>query len=101
MLKLRVYDKIYVAYLKGESNMLDLTGCFLVAMPGLSDNVFGRSVVYVTKHTLEQGAVGVIINKPLDKKLKNAFKELDFDEYNPRWSENTLYLGGPVSSDNG
>ena len=80
---------------------MNLTDHFLVAMPNLQDNFFTSSVVYVTRHTMMHGAVGVIINKPLGKKLKNAFADLDFSQYNPNWSENLLYLGGPVSSDNG
>lgn len=81
--------------------MLNLTDHFLVAMPSLQDSVFGGSVVYVTSHSVYDGTVGVIVNKPLDKKLKNAFKDLNFADYHPEWSNNPLYLGGPVNSSNG
>lgn len=81
--------------------MLNLTNHFLVAMPNQNNDMFSGSVVYVTEHAQNSGAVGVIINKPLGKTLKNAFKDVDFAQYHPTWSENSLYLGGPVSSDNG
>ncbi len=81
--------------------MLNLTNHFLVAMPMQNNDIFSGSVVYVTEHAKDSGAVGVIINKPLGKTLKNAFKDVDFAQYHPQWSENSLFLGGPVSSDNG
>ena len=81
--------------------MLNLTNHFLVAMPSLNSDMFSSSVVYVTEHTVDSGAVGVIINKPLGKTLKNAFKGVDFGEYHPKWSDSSLYLGGPISNDNG
>jgi putative transcriptional regulator len=81
--------------------MLDLTDHFLVAMPSLDDALFGGSVVYITSYSNDDGAIGVIVNKPLDKKLKHAFKNLDFDVYNSSWSNNPLYLGGPVNAESG
>ena len=81
--------------------MLNLTDHFLVAMPSPQNDMFAGSVVYVTEHSFESGAVGVIINKPLGKTLKNAFKDVDFSLYHPKWSDNSLFLGGPVSGDNG
>lgn len=81
--------------------MVKLTDYFLVAMPGVTDPVFSKSVVYVTEHDVANGAVGVIINKPLQKTLKDAFKNLDIGSYNLEWENSPLYLGGPLSSDNG
>lgn len=81
--------------------MLDLTNHFLVSMPTQNNDMFAGSVVYVTEHAANSGAVGVIINKPLGKTLKNAFKDVDFSIYHPEWSNNNLFLGGPVSGDNG
>lgn len=43
-----------------------LDGQFLVAMPGLVEGAFARSVVYVCAHS-EDGAMGIIINKPARK----------------------------------
>jgi putative transcriptional regulator len=81
--------------------MLNLTNHFLVSMPTQNSDIFSGSVVYVTEHAVDSGAVGVIINKPLGKTLKNAFKDVDFAKYHPKWSDSSLYLGGPISRDNG
>lgn len=86
--------------LKGV-DMLNLTDHFLVAMPSLDDEIFKESVVYITSYTEANGSIGVIVNKPLDKKLNNAFKNLDFSSYNPNWPDKPLYLGGPTNANNG
>lgn len=43
--------------------MMNLADHFLIAMPSLDDPFFGGSVVYVCQHS-EEGAMGVVINKP-------------------------------------
>lgn len=43
---------------------MDLTGKFLIAMPGMGDPRFAHSVVAVCAHSPE-GAMGLIVNKPL------------------------------------
>lgn len=48
-----------------------LTGKILIAMPGMSDPRFRHSVVLVCSHS-EQGAMGLVVNRPLP--------ELDFAE---------------------
>lgn len=82
-------------------SMTSLTDYFLVAMPTVNDRVFGNSLVYVTNHDVANGAVGVIVNKPLNRTLRNAFKDLDISQYNPKWVDNPLYLGGPLAAENG
>ena len=42
---------------------INLTNHFLIAMPGMEDGTFARSVVYVCEHG-EDGAMGIVINKP-------------------------------------
>ncbi|MCC2644991.1 MAG: hypothetical protein K0R49_151 [Burkholderiales bacterium] len=81
--------------------MTSLTDYFLVAMPTITDYAFNESVIYVTHHDVANGAVGVIVNKPLKQTLKNAFKDLDIGEYNPGWVNTPLYWGGPLAVDNG
>ena len=48
---------------------MNLTHHFLIAMPGLEDKAFNRSVVYLCEHS-ERGALGLVINKPSDINLK-------------------------------
>lgn len=80
---------------------MNLTDHFLVAMPGLCDQMFGGSVVYIASHDTNDGSVGVIINKPLNRKVGTTFKGSDFVATNPMWSDGLLYLGGPLNVDNG
>jgi putative transcriptional regulator len=84
-----------------------LDGQLLVAMPGMSDERFARSVIYLCAHS-EEGAMGIIVNQP--SRVKN-FPEL-LVQLNvissedlirlPRRAENIQVLtGGPVQTDRG
>ena len=59
----------------GETAPLNLTNHFLIAMPGLEDAAFSRSVVYVCEHS-ERGALGLVINKPSDIDLQVLFDKV-------------------------
>ncbi|MEN9771077.1 MAG: hypothetical protein RLZZ180_2707, partial [Pseudomonadota bacterium] len=54
----------------------NLTHHFLIAMPGVSDEPFVRSVVYMCEHS-QRGALGLVINKPSEINLKNLFDKVD------------------------
>ncbi len=73
-----------------------LTGKLLVATPNLNDDdIFGRSVVYVCSHT-SRGAMGVIINKPLEQyTFSDLTMQLPLQSYE-RLNEINLYTGGPL-----
>ena len=75
-----------------------LTGKLLVAMPKLcDDDIFTHSVVYICSHT-NRGAMGLIINKPLEK---YTFSDLTFQlplKSYEKLNEVNLYTGGPVES---
>lgn len=81
--------------------MLDLTNHFLLATPSQTMGLFENSLIYITKHHYLTGAVGVIINRPLDRTIQSAFQNIDFSDYNPNWGDSQLYFGGPVSLDSG
>lgn len=49
-----------------KSSLLKLAGHFLIAMPGMMDKRFERSVIYICSHTAS-GAMGLVINQPLDE----------------------------------
>ena len=59
-----------------DSAPINLTHHFLIAMPGLQDELFSKSVVYVCEHS-ERGALGLVINKPSDINLKVLFDKVD------------------------
>jgi hypothetical protein len=60
----------------GSASRIDLTNQFLIAMPGMADETFAGTVVYLCEHN-EKGALGLVINKPIDIKLKNLFEKVE------------------------
>jgi putative transcriptional regulator len=73
---------------------------FLIAMPGLQDPNFSRTVTYVCEHT-DQGAMGIVINRPLDVKLGELLDQLDIIALYPGAGDIPVYQGGPVQTDRG
>ena len=55
---------------------INLTNQFLIAMPGMADDHFAGSVVYLCEHT-ERGALGLVINKPIDITIANLFERVE------------------------
>ena len=83
---------------------MNLTNHFLVAMPGMKDPYFQNSVIYVCEHN-EEGAMGLIINAPVDITVGNMLKQVKVQPVHPRLFEASLerpvYNGGPISEDRG
>ena len=84
-----------------------LDGQCLIAMPGMADTRFSRSVVYVCAHS-EDGAMGIIVNKPAaDTRFPDLLVQLDVipsDELIrlPSQAEKLQVLrGGPVETKRG
>jgi len=78
----------------------NLTNHFLIAMPGLDDLNFHHTVTYVCEHN-DQGAMGIVLNRPTDLHLKDILEELDIEESEQQAAGQTIYLGGPVQTDRG
>ncbi|MGB0184467.1 MAG: YqgE/AlgH family protein, partial [Opitutales bacterium] len=72
-----------------------MVGSLLLAHPELQDPNFTRSVILLTAHTPSDGALGVVLNRPLSRKLVDIKPELAGSAL----AEVPLYRGGPVSSD--
>ena len=72
---------------------------FLLAMPGLSEGIFSHSVTYICEHG-ESGAMGIVINQPLDLTVAEIFEHL---QITPRadFSGTAVMAGGPVQIDHG
>ena len=79
---------------------INLTHHFLIAMPGLDDEAFARSVVYLCEHS-ERGALGLVINKPSDIKLKGLFDKVDLPLRREDLTESPVFNGGPVQTERG
>jgi putative transcriptional regulator len=75
---------------RGEKNE-NLAGSLLLAHPKLQDPNFTRTVVLMSLHNAD-GAMGVVLNRPLDKKLSDLGPEFSQSEL----AEVPIYCGGPV-----
>jgi len=73
---------------------------FLIAMPGLEDPVFAKSVVYLCEHS-ERGAMGLIINKPGDLSLKHLFDKVELPLSREDLLQTNVLHGGPVQTERG
>lgn len=72
-----------------------LNGQCLVAMPGMQDDRFERSVIYVCAHTPE-GAMGLMINRPIrDLTFSALLSQLNIDQPN-QLTAPPILAGGPV-----
>jgi putative transcriptional regulator len=83
-----------------DSASVNLTHHFLIAMPGLSDESFSRSVVYLCEHS-ERGALGLIINKPSDLTLSGLFEKVDLPLRREDLIQAPVFQGGPVHTERG
>lgn len=79
---------------------MNLTNQFLIAMPALADPNFARTVTYLCAHTGE-GAMGIVINRPLDLSLSEILDHMDIKSSNPRISGIKVMQGGPVQRERG
>lgn len=86
--------------MSSDSAPVNLTNHFLIAMPGLNDELFGRSVVYVCEHT-PKGALGLIVNKPSGITIDDLFERLDLPLGRPAWSGMPVLRGGPLQTERG
>ena len=77
-----------------------LRGHFLVAMPGMADPRFSRSLIYLCEHSA-QGAMGLVINKPTDMSLGSLFDRVELAMAHPsdEMAGQPVLFGGPVQLD--
>ena len=86
--------------MSADSASINLTNHFLIAMPGLSDELFGRSVVFMCEHS-ERGALGLVINKPSDILLPRLFEKVDLPMGRDDLAALPVFQGGPVQTERG
>ncbi len=92
------------AWYKPMSAMNSTTGDslrnhFLLAMPSLTDAIFANSVTYLCEHN-EHGAMGIVINQPLDLCVEEVLEHLNLSAAG-RLQETPVMAGGPVHMDRG
>lgn len=88
-------------------NSDSLEGQFLIAMPGMGDARFEKTVIYVCAHSKE-GAMGFVFNKPLEEPQPlDFFEQLEIINYTERdqvpadVAACALHTGGPVEPGRG
>lgn len=79
---------------------INLTNHFLIAMPGLVDLLFAKSVIYVCEHS-DRGALGLIINKPGNMTIDSLFEKVDLSLRRTDLMGKPVFYGGPVQMDRG
>ena len=86
-------DNIHTRYLENQ---------FLIAMPQMLDSYFTNTVTYLWKHN-EEGALGIVINKPLKACVADIFAELNIlcSTEDSLFRERPVLAGGPVERDKG
>ena len=82
-----------------KKSITSLKNYFLLAMPGLNDPNFSQSVVYICEHSTD-GAMGLIINQPLNIPAKAIYDQLDLS-YEDEFGSAFIFDGGPVQRDRG
>lgn len=84
------------------SEAVDLSGHFLMAMPGMVEGDLAGTVIYVCEHS-DRGALGLVINRPTDLSLGGLLEQVDLAQAGqPEQNQNTpVHFGGPVQSDRG
>jgi len=83
-----------------DSASINLTHHFLIAMPGLEDATFAKSVVYLCEHS-ERGALGLVINKPSELSMTGLFDKVDLPLHRQDLIDAPVLQGGPVHTERG
>jgi putative transcriptional regulator len=79
---------------------VDLTHHFLIAMPGMVDPHFARTLTFICEHN-DQGALGLVVNRPIDMTLAALFERLNLELKTRKLRDVPVYFGGPVQTDRG
>ncbi len=69
-------------------------------MPGMADPYFSKTLTLICEHS-EKGAIGVVVNKPIDLTLAGLFGEIDIALDDAALRETNVLFGGPVLMDRG
>jgi len=77
-----------------------LTNQLLIAMPGMADPNFSSTVTLICEHN-DDGALGIIINRPLNLRLSGLFEQLFVEDADPDVASGPVMAGGPVGTERG
>src|SRR5882724_10096311 len=79
---------------------IDLTHHFLIAMPAMADPYFAKTLTFICEHN-DQGALGLVVNRPIDLTLQSLFEQVDLELNGPSLVGLPVHFGGPVQMDRG
>lgn len=82
------------------NDIASLNNKLLIATPALGGSGFEKTVVYICEHN-EHGAVGLVINQPLDHPLSFVFEQMGLDVVEPSANQIPLLFGGPMQPERG
>ncbi len=77
-----------------------LNNQLLIAMPGMPDPNFSSTVTLVCEHN-DDGALGIVINRPMNLKLGGLFEQMSLDDADASAAKRPVLSGGPVARDRG
>ena len=77
-----------------------LANHFLVALPGLADPNFSRTVALVCQHD-GNGAMGVVVNRPSEYTLGDVFRQMGLEPRDEKLCAQRVLAGGPVHTERG
>ena len=77
-----------------------LANQFLLAMPGMLDDNFSGSLVYLLEHS-DKGAMGLVVNRPTDIVLSTLFEKIELKLEIAPLLDQPVYFGGPVQVERG
>lgn len=77
-----------------------LTNHLLIAMPGLTDPTFAKTVTYLCQHN-DEGALGIIVNRPSELTVGNIMEQMEITCDNSEIGGQPVYFGGPVQPERG
>ena len=90
----------HIVGMEANPDTMNLSGKLLIAMPGMQDPRFEKSVVYICSHS-DEGAMGLIVNKPTPQiEFADLLERLDIPT-NQSGLDTGIYFGGPVETSRG
>ena len=79
----------------------NLSNHLLVAMPSLEDPNFSQTVTLICEHSLEKGALGIVLNRPLPMTLSEVLQQMRLEASDASIGARSVLRGGPMNKDRG
>lgn len=81
--------------------MTSLEHQLLIAMPSLNDPNFAQAVIYLCEYDKENGAMGIVINKPMNISLGEILRHLNITTNSEKVDNYPILKGGPIAQEQG